>query len=233
MLKLGSLFILFVGTSVLLCCKSLLLETNDSIAALEEVDSTMIYKVELGKHLFYDPILSRDSTISCATCHKQELAFTDGLPKAIGMRNREGTRNSPTLANVKNRPFLLWDGVNPSLESQVGAPIQEHSEFDFNILLLIERIKRNALYKTLIKKSYEFKSSVKASTITGTPSPMYFVVPNKKTTPATKKLLPQPNARNKKRFLQQKTKLMILLKKKNKIESAKFRHQYFAGACQR
>ena len=62
--------------------------------------------------------LSRDSTISCATCHKQELAFTDGLPKSIGIRKQVVPRNSPTLTNVKNRPYLLLDGVNPSLEAQ-------------------------------------------------------------------------------------------------------------------
>lgn len=155
MIKFGSIFILFIATSTLICCKSYVVETFDTSSTLQEIDSTHNYRIELGKQLFYDPILSRDSTVSCATCHKQELAFTDGLPQAIGIRKRVGTRNSPTLANVKNRPYLLLDGVNPSLESQAGAPIQEHSEFDFNILLIIDRIKRNELYAKLTKLAFD------------------------------------------------------------------------------
>ncbi|PWL32778.1 MAG: cytochrome-c peroxidase [Fluviicola sp. XM-24bin1] len=119
-----------------------------------ELDSTDYYRVELGKHLFYDPILSRDSTISCATCHKQELAFTDGLQKSVGIRNRMVTRNSPTLSNVGNRTMFLLDGVNPSLESQVGVPIQEHNEFDFHVLLVIDRIQNSPKYVAMAEKAY-------------------------------------------------------------------------------
>lgn len=118
-----------------------------------DIDSSY-YRVKLGKHLFYDPILSRDSTVSCATCHKQELAFTDGLPKSIGIRNRMVTRNSPTLTNVGNRTKFLLDGVNPSLEAQVGVPIQEHNEFDFHILLVIDRINNHPIYKEWAQKGY-------------------------------------------------------------------------------
>ena len=107
-----------------------------------EVDSSMSYQIELGKLLFYDQVLSRDSTVSCETCHKQELAFTDGHPKSIGIRDQVLTRNSPTLTNVLNRPFLLLDGVNPNLEAQIMAPIQAHDEFDFHITLIVERLKK-------------------------------------------------------------------------------------------
>lgn len=121
-----------------------------------EIDS-MYYRVQLGKHLFYDPILSRDSTVSCATCHKQELAFTDGLAKSVGIRNRMVTRNSPTLTNVGNRTIFLLDGVNPSLEAQVGVPIQEHNEFDFHILLIIDRLNKESKYLDWAQKGYGSK----------------------------------------------------------------------------
>jgi cytochrome c peroxidase len=120
---------------------------------VEPVDSAA-YRVRLGKHLFYDPILSRDSTVSCATCHHQDKAFTDGLEKSRGIRNRLVGRNSPTLTNVGNRTILLLDGVNPSLESQVGVPIQEHSEFDFNILLIVDRLNKSEQYVDWAKKGY-------------------------------------------------------------------------------
>lgn len=111
-------------------------------------------QIELGKYLFYEKALSRDSTISCATCHKQELAFTDGLPTSIGIREQKVSRNAPTLTNVMNRPYFLLDGVNPSLEAQSVVPIQEHKEFDFNIYLIINRLKQNKRYVDLAKNGF-------------------------------------------------------------------------------
>ncbi len=126
---------------------------NDQFYKSGLLDS-MEYRIELGKQLFYDPVLSRDTTVSCATCHKQELAFTDGLPQAIGIRGQIGTRNSPTLTNVLNRPYLLWDGVNPSLEAQVVVPITERKEFDFHVLLAVDRLNKIEKYQELSLKGY-------------------------------------------------------------------------------
>ena len=111
-------------------------------------------QVELGRLLFYEKALSRDSTISCATCHKQELAFTDGKIKSVGIRDQVVSRNAPTLTNVGNRPYLLLDGVNPSLEAQTIVPIQEHKEFDFNIYLIINRLMNNPRYVDLALKGF-------------------------------------------------------------------------------
>ena len=133
------------------------LHTNDAVNSdltSVEIRDSSYYRVELGKHLFYDPILSRDSTVSCATCHRQELAFTDGLQKSVGIRNRMVTRNSPTLTNVGNRKMFLLDGVNPSLESQVGVPIQEHNEFDFHVLLVLDRLNTKEKYVQWSKLGY-------------------------------------------------------------------------------
>lgn len=146
----STLFIFGLFALGFVCCKQIQLAE----APASTPPDLKIYRVELGKRLFYDPILSRDSTISCATCHKQELAFTDGLTKSIGIREQIVSRNAPTLTNVGNRPYLLWDGVNPSLESQVGVPVQEHTEFDFNVLLILERLKRNELYVDLAKMGF-------------------------------------------------------------------------------
>ena len=112
-------------------------------------------QVELGRYLFYEKALSRDSSISCATCHKQELAFTDGLAKSVGIRDQVVSRNAPTLTNVLNRPYLLLDGVNPTLETQSVVPIQEHKEFDFNIHLIVKRLKRNEKYVDLARKGFD------------------------------------------------------------------------------
>lgn len=94
----------------------------------------------LGKQLFFDPALSRDSTLSCASCHRPELAFTDGQARATGIEGRTGIRNVPTLANVAYQPYYLYEGGVPTLEMQILVPIQEHAEFDFNILRIADRI---------------------------------------------------------------------------------------------
>lgn len=109
---------------------------------------------EIGKALFYDPILSRDSSISCADCHKQNLAFSDDVSISPGVEDRLGTRNAPTLANVGFQPYYLSEGGLPTLEMQILVPIQEHAEFDFNIVLVAQRLKNSAYYNTWIEDVY-------------------------------------------------------------------------------
>jgi len=106
-------------------------------------------KIELGKKLFFEKLLSRDSSISCASCHNPKYAFTDGLVKAKGIKDREVTRNTPTLTNIAYNTSFLRDGVNPSLEAQVIVPIHEKNEFDFHILLAAERLKKKKEYVVL------------------------------------------------------------------------------------
>lgn len=109
---------------------------------------------ELGKKLFYDPVLSIDSSISCGSCHKQALAFADDVPFSDGVMGRPGTRNSPSLANIGYHPYFTREGGVPTLEMQILVPIQEHNEFDFNIVLLGERLKRDSLYVRMSREAY-------------------------------------------------------------------------------
>lgn len=97
-------------------------------------------KWQLGKQLFYDKILSIDKTISCGSCHKPELAFSDRTAKSIGAGNAIGRRNSPSLANVAYHPYYTREGGVPTLEMQILVPIQEHDEFNFNIVTIAERL---------------------------------------------------------------------------------------------
>ncbi|MGH9842845.1 MAG: cytochrome-c peroxidase, partial [Blastocatellia bacterium] len=80
-------------------------------------------KIELGRRLFFDARLSADGTVSCATCHKPELAFTDGKAVAEGIAGRLGPRNSPTLLNALFYPGQFWDGRADSLEDQAIQPL--------------------------------------------------------------------------------------------------------------
>lgn len=112
------------------------------------------HRWQLGKKLFFDPMLSRDNSISCASCHLPEKGFSDTLATSKGVGGIDGTRNSPTLANVAYHPYFTREGGVATLEMQVLVPIQEHNEFDFNILLIVERMKKSAEYTALSQKAY-------------------------------------------------------------------------------
>lgn len=98
-------------------------------------------KIVLGKRLFFDPVLSIDSTISCAHCHRPEYAFSDNMPLSMGVGGALGFRNAPTLTNVAYVSPLMHDGGFPSLEAQVHVPVESPIEMDFNTLMLIERLR--------------------------------------------------------------------------------------------
>ena len=116
-------------------------------------------RVALGKKLFFDNMMSRDSSLSCASCHQPQFAFSDGRQKSVGIKGREVSRNAPTLTNLAYQPYFLLDGLNPSLETQVKIPIHEHNEFDFHILLIAERMKQDSLYVSLSKDAYNSEPS--------------------------------------------------------------------------
>ncbi|MBK9314054.1 MAG: cytochrome-c peroxidase [Acidobacteria bacterium] len=80
-------------------------------------------KIELGRKLFFDQRLSADGTVSCATCHKPELGFTDGKRVAEGVKGRTGSRNSMTLLNALFNNAQFWDGRTDTLEEQAVQPL--------------------------------------------------------------------------------------------------------------
>lgn len=80
-------------------------------------------EVKLGEALFNDKRLSKDGTVSCATCHDPAQAFTDGKPRAQGIEKKTGTRNSPTVLNAMFHPLMFWDGRAVTLEDQAKLPI--------------------------------------------------------------------------------------------------------------
>jgi cytochrome c peroxidase len=80
-------------------------------------------KVDLGRRLFFEPRLSANGTVSCATCHDPKRAFTDGKRIAEGIAGRTGVRNSPTLLNAMFNAGQFWDGRAGSLEEQAKMPL--------------------------------------------------------------------------------------------------------------
>lgn len=116
--------------------------------------------VLLGRHLFYDPILSRDSTISCASCHKQSLAFTDGLAKSIGIDGRVSDRSAMSLVNLAwADEGLFWDGRVKTLEEQALHPIEDPREMDEKIPNLIKKLKAHNEYPGMFRKAFGINNS--------------------------------------------------------------------------
>lgn len=109
----------------------------------------------LGRRLFYDAALSRDSTISCASCHRPEFAFADTRAVSPGIDGRLGTRNAPSLANVAYHPYYLREGGLPTLEMQVFVPLQETHEMDFEIALAAARLAADSSYQAMSEAAYD------------------------------------------------------------------------------
>ena len=110
---------------------------------------------ELGKSLFYDPIMSKDGLISCASCHDPKLAFSDSQDVSKGSGGLLGTRNSPSLANVAYHPYYTREGGIPTLEMQILIPIQEHNEFNNNIVLIADTLSKIPSYIEMAKAAYD------------------------------------------------------------------------------
>jgi len=87
-------------------------------------------RVTLGRKLFHETALSRDGTISCASCHQASFAFTDPRAASIGIRGQVGTRHAMPLFNLAWKTSYFWDGRAPSLRAQTLMPIQDHTEMD-------------------------------------------------------------------------------------------------------
>lgn len=101
---------------------------------------------QLGKRLFFDKKLSKSNTVSCASCHKQEFAFSDDVALSLGDNNEIGTSNAPTLTNIGYHPYYTRAGGVPTLEMQILVPIQEHNEFNTNILDIVDKLKQDNSY---------------------------------------------------------------------------------------
>ena len=111
--------------------------------------------VALGERLFFDPILSADSTISCSSCHLPELAFTDNQPVSIGIKGRAGQRNAPSLINVAyQHTGLFWDGKVVTLEEQALIPIISTHEMGNNLENVEQVLNANKDYVALFQEAF-------------------------------------------------------------------------------
>jgi cytochrome c peroxidase len=112
-------------------------------------------KIQLGRALFYDPILSRNNMISCASCHSQFSAFTH-VDHALshGIEDKIGFRNSPALMNLAWQASFMKDGSINHLDMQALAPISNPDEMDENITHVVFKLQASKLYPKLFYKAF-------------------------------------------------------------------------------
>ncbi len=111
--------------------------------------------IELGRHLFYDNILSRDNTMSCASCHLPEGSFTDNLAVSTGVDGIAGKRSSMSLLNVGFFDTgLFWDGRSQNLEEQALLPVEDEIELHHEWSAIIPKLQESELYKPLFRKAF-------------------------------------------------------------------------------
>ena len=113
-------------------------------------------KIELGRKLFYDPILSLDGTISCSSCHLSYTAFTHvDHSVSHGIGDSIGTRNSPVLINLAWNKSFMWDGAINNIEVQALAPVEHPGEMGETILNVINKLQVSKNYPQLFYKAYD------------------------------------------------------------------------------
>lgn len=110
--------------------------------------------IALGERLFFDPMLSRDGSVSCSSCHSPGHGFSDTTAFSRGAAGRTGRRNAPALVNRAYGRVFFWDGRAASLEEQVLHPIRDSLEMDFPLAQLSRRLRADNFYRALFYEAF-------------------------------------------------------------------------------
>jgi len=111
-------------------------------------------EIDLGRYLFFDPVLSGDGSTSCASCHHPALGFSDGRGRAIGVSGMPVHRSAPTLWNVAFLRHLFWDARAASLEEQVQGPLFAPDEMGNAPARMLATLRGNAVYRDLFRQAF-------------------------------------------------------------------------------
>jgi cytochrome c peroxidase len=111
-------------------------------------------RVELGKMLFFDPRLSRDGNMACATCHSPLLGWSDGLPTAKGFKSQVLGRASPTVVNTGYNKIQMWDGRKATLEEQAIGPMVADVEMNADLGAVFKWLNANPGYRQAFARAY-------------------------------------------------------------------------------
>lgn len=183
MKKLGLIKFAFIGASIFLvvfsCRKTAVVKDSDTgYKGVHYINTSEVFPkhlgtpnlpgdnllteegVYLGRLLFYDPMLSEDSTISCVSCHDQKHAFADPNTFSTGINGLKTGRNSPGLFNLAYNTRFFWDARQKTLREQVLEPIQAHNEMGMTLNKLLPKLKRTPRYQTWFKKAFNAEPSI-------------------------------------------------------------------------
>lgn len=111
-------------------------------------------QIDLGRFLFFDPLLSRDGTLSCASCHQPDKGFSDDLDRSIGITGEKIARSAPTLWNVAFVDKFMWDVRAKTLEEQAQLPLFSEVEMGNTPDHLLASLQNNAEYVTLFAQAF-------------------------------------------------------------------------------
>jgi cytochrome c peroxidase len=111
-------------------------------------------RARLGRALFFDPILSADRTLACASCHDPAHGLANKEPIAVGVHGKKGRRNAPSLWNRGYAASLFWDGRSPSLEAQALKPIEDPHELGSSVDEAVKRLKAHADYSAGFQQAF-------------------------------------------------------------------------------
>ena len=134
--------LLLMGLALLLC------------ATAFTTDSPPPTAIALGRQLFFDPILSGDRTISCASCHKEQFAFADTAALSAGVAGRHGPRNTPSAMNVRLQSTFFWDGRAATLEEQALMPIANPLEMNLPVAEAVARLNQSSTYQAAFQRVF-------------------------------------------------------------------------------
>jgi cytochrome c peroxidase len=130
-----------------------------AIEAIEPIDLSVLAdreraQVDLGQALFFDPQLSSDGLVSCASCHVPSQGGDDDKPVAVGVLGQTGPRNSPTVLNVGFKELLFWDGRASTLEEQALMPLFADNEMAADEQAVLDYLGSDARYQALFTAAY-------------------------------------------------------------------------------
>ncbi len=127
---------------------------NEPITPLPETIKVNQAKAKLGQALFFDPMLSHDGTISCASCHDLQNGGDDGLKVSFGIQGQQGSVNAPTVYNAVFNFRQFWDGRAKNLKEQAAGPVENPVEMGSSFKEVIPKLKKSK-YKKLFDAIYD------------------------------------------------------------------------------
>jgi cytochrome c peroxidase len=111
-------------------------------------------QIDLGRYLFFDPLLSGDGSVSCASCHHPDQGFSDGRARSVGVTGDEVSRSAPTVWNTAFLNRFFWDGRAKTLEEQMQGPLYDAKEMGNNQENLLATLNANAIYRSLFRQAF-------------------------------------------------------------------------------